>query len=115
MTWFFTMQFIGRIPINHQGLCPNEWHIPRNQELLILTNYSSLALRSSWDNGTNSTGFSAVKSGMYFAGFSNSGMSFWSSSEPYSYMAKVFSVLNGATRIDEFYKNRAISVRCIKD
>ena len=115
-----------------RGVCPSGWHLPTWAEFETLftavggssTAGTMLKSQSGWNgsgNGTDAFGFSALP-----AGYRNSGgsfnyqgydASFWSSSERgsgYAYRMDLDYDGDYATLNDK-YKNRARSVRCLRD
>ena len=119
--------------INHQGICPTGWHMPRNSEWATLEAYAGGALTagiklkttSGWDinTGTDAYGFSALSSGDYIAsisGFDDFGVSafWWSANENTPARAGYFGVsgTDGRTDSGSFGpKNNGFSVRCVQN
>lgn len=122
--------------INHQGACPDGWHIPRNSEWNTLANYAGgnnvaggkLKSLSGWyndGNGTDDYGFSAIPSGWQEKDKSFHGLKtdvdFWMASEggaSYGYHRFLLystSVVSSGSSTKYYYKNAAYSVRCLKD
>ncbi|MCQ2360613.1 MAG: hypothetical protein MJ009_03920 [Paludibacteraceae bacterium] len=120
---------------NRQGICPNGWHIPTDNEWLTLQDYieqtdskgndtagKHLKTTSGWlnnGNGMDSYGFSAVPAG-YVSGSDVSGGgaggSFWSSdskNSDYTYYCHLHSNNSLLSRTD-INKYFALSVRCLK-
>ncbi len=121
--------------VNHQGICPDGWHIPSNANWNTLIDYTGgssvagakLKATSGWNengNGTDNYGFSALP-----GGYGNSGGLFsiadsygywWSSSEGeiYGYYAYHRSMhYYGDEDVDGVagFKSYLYSVRCIQD
>jgi len=118
--------------VNHQGVCPNGWHIPRNSEWSILeivaggANKSSakrLKSTSGWSsagNGIDLYGFSALPAGYYSPNtFFKMGYStgFWGATESDSGYASNRLLFYDVLRAYGNYgiKGYAYSVRCLKD
>lgn len=119
--------------VNTNKLCPEGWHIPTNEEWLILINYlggSDLAggklketgtthWKSPNTGATNSSGFTALPGG-YRDDFFKSlgeGARFWSATESSANTATIKSLGYGHEVIasGQFYKNNGFSIRCIKN
>lgn len=109
-----------------QGICPNGWHIPTIEEFEQLSINSTESLRSTefWlhpNNNNNSTGFSALPSGMYaktvncYEGLLEEAL-YWSDSSDTREYAVVCSIFYGCntTHYSQFHTHNAISVRCVK-
>ena len=109
-----------------QGVCPDGWYIPNEEDFAILSNADIQTLRSTdyWlcDNGTNSTGFDMRPSGLYDISTEryeklHTNAYFWSmnaagESEASCYMAECYcGVFVNLIR----NKLNAFSVRCVKD
>ena len=139
-------------PSGVQGLCPTGWHVPSDAEWTQLTNYvegqsqylcngnsdyiaKALSSTYGWDSnsfsctpgylqsGNNSTGFTALPSGVYqiFAdgpAYSSFGSiaSFWSCTGG-SYGAWTRDIISNASIVyrNDHYKSAAYSVRCVRD
>jgi uncharacterized protein (TIGR02145 family) len=87
----------GGSDVNHQGICPEDWHLPNNDDWQTLYDYvaanngtdgvgTSLKSASGWKaSGTDHFGFSALPAGYrdYNGGFSyvGDGTFFWSATE----------------------------------
>jgi len=124
----------------HQGICPEGWHIPRNNKwtdandewgtlITSAENINSdiamvLKVTEYWgdgNNGTNSLGFSALPAGHYDKGFSGLGnASFWwslgdSNDSNIMGVDKRFHETNYLEEGTNRPKTDMISVRCIKD
>jgi uncharacterized protein (TIGR02145 family) len=86
--------------VNHQGLCPDSWHVPSDKEWTALVNFAGgagtagkkLKSQIGWSenaNGNDSLGFSALSGGYYFnatgsyIGFYSEGQqsTWWSTAE----------------------------------
>jgi len=118
---------------NHQGICPDGWHLPSYDEMEILRNYinygtGDLKARKGWPkrntgksgNGTDDYGFSALPTGYFnydLASFSaiNYGK-WWTSSESNKYDGDAFDMSNHTNSVDRgvSHKNDFLSVRCMK-
>jgi len=119
-----------------RGLCPDGWHLPSHQEWTELNEYlgikeSGTHLKSASDNdpawdGDNSSGFSAVPSGVgyeeYFGRLGHWAV-YWSSTEAgddYAWFAQLDNhwYLDKYTILyqgNHFLKKNGFSIRCIKD
>ena len=135
-------------PSGVQGICPNGWHVPSDAEWTQLTDYVSsqsqyvcgsnntyiakaLASTTGWgssittcavgndQSGNNTTGFSAVPAGVWYAGFNNVGYSatFWSSTQYNNSSAyfRYFSATHADVNSDITAKQYGCSVRCLRD
>ena len=118
----------------HQGICPEGWHIPTGDEWSALfgsVNYAALQAMgySEWMNSTNTNGFSAIPVGYYSSqtysnGFFVVGKSayFWSVTEKYGYGAYRWTTHSSWNALtyqgaddNADNKNSGLSVRCIQD
>jgi uncharacterized protein (TIGR02145 family) len=133
----------GQVSAKHQGVCPNGWHIPSNDDwgaLMTAVGGSSTAsphlkTTSGWDldgrsygNGVDTYGFSALPGGYGYSStvYRTVGDStFWFSASEYNSISACF------WKIDHYYdfaisgnafgqsdwniKPRFFSVRCLKD
>jgi uncharacterized protein (TIGR02145 family) len=123
-TWYAAMDVLSKDEvlsdtINHQGICPDKWHLPRNQDFSSLQQYSVSSLKSS---GTNQTGFSILFAGYYLptgVGFLYLGQveQYWSSVDHQKYYSQAycFPIASNNPGVGLWEKSYAISVRCIKD
>ena len=112
-----------------RGVCPEGWHVPSDKEFETLRSFVSSAgdLQAlgfaEWSGATNTSGFSAIPSGLYTynygdnkADYYNLGevARYWSRSEgasnPYALVIKSSQKLEGTNDTDD-----RLSVRCIKD
>jgi uncharacterized protein (TIGR02145 family) len=116
-----------------QGICPNSWHLPSDDEWEVLSTYlgdEGGALKESgtthWipPNGgaTNSSGFTALPAGVrFFTDFSfydlGTNAYFWSSSQGDVTGAWTWHLFYGNAGIghNNWIKSYGFSVRCIKD
>lgn len=115
-----------------RGVCPEGWHLPDSTEWERLfavvggktTGGKELKSTSGWynsNNGTDAYAFSALPIGYrYNTGFyGNQGHHalFWSSNSRNSYYAynMILCSIGDDTYLNSFYKNHALSVRCVKD
>ena len=115
--------------VNTGKLAPDGWHIPTKEEFEILAeavNNSSNALKAVGQGtgsgaGTNTSGFSALLSGVRVGGlfFFNRGWNtyFLSSSQFNRTLAHTMNLYYDDNNINPMpkYKNEGFSVRCIKD
>jgi len=118
---------------NVQGICPDGWHLPTDDEWTTLTDYlggtsiagEKMKSTSGWNNNgnrTNSVGFNGLPGGGYrlsdngsFSSLGDYGR-WWSSSEGTSSSAWRRSLYNGSQVSRDYYtKAYDYSVRCIKD
>lgn len=109
-----------------QGVCPDGWHIPTIAEMRSLESYSTETLRSVglWltpNSNNNNSGFSAVPAGYYSAAIKRFekllGVTyFWTdslNSVEKAYAGNINYRCN-YTRLEDIFKNDALSVRCSK-
>jgi uncharacterized protein (TIGR02145 family) len=127
-------------PSGVQGVCPDEWHLPSDEEWTILRDYviANSAGTSTYDigpylksttgwnsggNGTDDFGFSGLPGGNWndSGNYLNMGdVGFWwastesSSSEAYVRLLLHYYYHNYFYRYD-YFKSLAISVRCVMD
>ncbi len=114
-------------PSDRQGVCPTGWHLPSisEWEALIaatggLDNAAPNLKDSSWDNGNNQYGFTALNTG--YKGdiaFTSNRSGWWSTSEIDSYSIKAVTLRQYSSAVDIYVfgygKDEGFSVRCIKD
>lgn len=128
----------GNSNMNHQGICPDGWHLPSNAEWQTLYSYvnanngsegvgTSLKSSSGWKYdpdytplGSNLFGFSALPAGEGNTLFFNNAGDyayFWSAMELNPYGASVWHLsYSGRTFINIIkYKSDGFSVRCLND
>ncbi|MCF0225091.1 MAG: fibrobacter succinogenes major paralogous domain-containing protein [Fibrobacter sp.] len=130
----YNNKIYGIIPsIRYQGICPEGWHIPNDEEWNFLENFVDgldnvdnnagywLKSKLNW-NGIDGVGFTALPSGYknYYDNFSLLGSftNFWSASEYGSYDASYRDMDSGYSNLgsnDLSYKSLGRSVRCLKD
>jgi uncharacterized protein (TIGR02145 family) len=120
------------LPAQVQGICPNGWHLPTNDEWTILFDAvggqsnagKKLKAQTGWysgGNGTNAFGFSALPAGDRGNGgdFGYGGINtgFLSATEGDRLCAYGISLYynDGRAHLDCGYKYDASSVRCLKD
>jgi len=139
MSVVYNAQYFGLADIEYQGVCPNEWHIPNQNEWQILYNAvnanngsegvgTSIKTSNNWvydedtEVGNNSFGFSALPAGGryndgVFGGIGKSTF-FWSSTEDTRYTANYWYLYYN---IEYFFgrltddKKYPKSLRCLKD
>jgi uncharacterized protein (TIGR02145 family) len=121
--------------VDSRDLCPTGWHIPNDNEWLVLRNYlggenvaggkmKSIGIQywtSPNTSASNSSGFSGLPAGsrattgIYTA--AGGGGSWWSSSVASSTNAGTFSTDNTTAALwdNAWDKNLGLSVRCLKD
>ncbi len=116
-----------------QGICPNGWHLPTEDEWITLFTYSSGVTNGSMDlrsqtgwydngNGWDTYGFSALPAGSRddngdFNG-AGEGARFWNATqakEYYSYGTKMYYRHNDVAGPGYFDKSYALSIRCLMD
>lgn len=122
-------------PSNVQGICPDGWHLPSEdefQELVVFLGGSREAGYYLKEHGTdhwggvnagtsNSSGFTALPGGYRtirgifdrMGGFGN----FWSSTESSAYSAHNLGLIyiDGKVTLDGSIRQYGLSVRCVKD
>jgi uncharacterized protein (TIGR02145 family) len=129
----------GGSDVNHQGICPEDWHLPNDEDWQTLYDYvdanngteevgTSLKSTNGWVAhsgvaiGTNQFGFSALTAGS--RGFGNyfydagSGAYFWSASEwdpNYAISWYLHYSYEDFYLSSKSYKDVGFSVRCLKD
>jgi uncharacterized protein (TIGR02145 family) len=121
----------GLIHEPHQGICPDGWHIPRDDEWVEMydaigtTPYAMQAKgMPMWKNATNESGFSAVPVGPVIYGYGETFnlevfTSFWSATERMVNSVYFWNLSAKDSRIDElngyFYKSQSSMIRCVQD
>ena len=107
--------------------CPDGWHLPTKEEFSSLLSYvgsdsiGSKNLRAtSWSNGSDKYGFSALPAGYYYPGSGYTGLGlytyFWSRTDTVSSQnAYSLDMDTSKARIGGTNMTVAISVRCIQD
>ena len=121
------------LPEKVQGICPNGWHLPTEDEWFTLLdevgglNNAGEVLKSSmgWyddSNGTDSVGFSVLPVGYKYGEVSaqydgeGEGTSFWTATEVDSYRTNSMSFFYNIYILYYFdRKDFGFSVRCLKD
>ncbi len=115
-----------------QKVCPDGWHLSTKDELKALADLNSSDLRATtWNYGSNSSGFSALPAGSYninnrYIEFESSCCArFWSdddndSSNPsnaYSLYVKYFNdnMSNDCATVGYYDKQDGYSVRCVRN
>ena len=109
-----------------QGICPDGWYLPNEEDFELLNNVNLTNLRSVnywlFNPGTNTTGYDLRPAGMY-----NFATSRYEDLHGYAYLWSVTSIssveahchmadCNCYMLVDLIYnKNNAFSVRCVKD
>jgi uncharacterized protein (TIGR02145 family) len=120
------------VTVEHQGICPNEWHVPSDTEWSALVQYvdsvtsgTKLKSTSGWSdtgNGIDLYGFRALAAGFrdydssWFAGVGTDA-GFWTSPKYASRHAIYRFVPDGDTKlysVDD-WKTWGLSARCLKD
>ena len=114
-----------------RGLCPSGWHVPSDGEWTVLTNHlgganviaNQMKTTYGWaqgQNGTNSSGFSALPGGYrnpagYFQ-YAGGGAFWWSSSSnDYDAWLRVLDFLQDGVGTDIDHMGNGFSVRCVRD
>jgi len=111
-----------QIDIVHQGICPEGWHIPTNDERIVSSSTDLKAISGWYSNGsgTDKYGFSALPGGLFadgnFVNIDNSGY-WWSATEFSDMQAYHQSIYYGTDWIvaNNLDKARLVSVRCVKN
>ncbi|HSQ40978.1 MAG TPA: FISUMP domain-containing protein, partial [Fibrobacteraceae bacterium] len=116
--------------VNHQGICPEGWHVPTSKEWLTLTNYlgsdsAGYILKSSsgWlndGNGSDAAGFSALYSGYRQtdnAWTISTHSYFWSVKESSSTFTRIRYLFYSSTilGVSNQYKFQGFSLRCLEN
>ena len=112
----------GTIKSPHQGVCPDGWHIPTNDECHeLVSGLWATAMQAignaSWGEAENTSGFSALPAGEYHNGASfGIGVEarFWCAAEYREGSAHCLYV-NGDITITTCTRYDGIPVRCIQD
>ena len=126
----------SQIQPKHQGICPAGWHIPNNDDWIILLNYAGgssstagtkLKDKNGWNydysngidgNGTDNYGFSALPGGAgglgNFYRVGNIGV-WWSATEYNANRTYNFGMESTGVSGHYYNKSELYSVRCIKD
>ena len=113
------------------SICPNGWHIPADEEWLVLANFlggvivagEAMKSTSGWDNngnGSNSSGFTGLPGGYALSGgsfFFGVNGNWWSSSpagttSAWYYGLNIYYSEVNRDNLDRFY---GFSARCLKD
>jgi uncharacterized protein (TIGR02145 family) len=129
----------GGSDVNHRGICPEDWHLPSNDDWQTLYDYvdanngnegvgTSLKSSSGWEaysgvaTGTDLFGFSALPAGSRDDGYLNiAGFSafFWTATEYDGSRANSWSLLYSYGSFSDGMTNNkdlaGFSVRCLKD
>ena len=126
----------GAVIEEHQGICPDGWHIPRNDEWTRLGQLAinkrkglaaSLKSREGWAQGdltknNNASGFSALPAGIRYSSdgeFAELGTStyFWAAEGGGGMGAVYWYVVNNKDdfKAEEDFDKNAISLRCVKN
>jgi len=114
-------------PSNVQGVCPDGWHLPSDDEWTQLTDFvgsdnANTKLKATSWNGTDDYGFSALPGGLrannMYSGISGSSTvgGFWSATQyddDNAYYYRLSNSLYNETRVND-YKTNSMSVRCVK-
>lgn len=124
--------------VNHQGICPEGWHVPRSSEWSTLEDFAGdsssdnvatyLKAKSGWYSdayhdgyGTDAYGFSALPGGYYIGSgsFERVGRNghWWTATESSSTIAYYRNMDYGFTYVNAeyYFKEYGRSLRCLKD
>ena len=119
----------GLIGEPHQGICPDGWHIPVNEEwnemydAVGTTPYVIQARgQRMWPAANNVSGFSAIPVGTISNGWSymsvvGMGVEFWSATEYSGVGNYAYLWLSNEERamVESYVKHNGRSVRCVQD
>jgi len=121
----------SQITAEHQGICPEGWHLPSDAEWATLIDFAGGEVGAgtklktdSWypNNGTDDFGFSALPGGFgyYSGGFNQDGQvgDWWSTSEyndGYAYEFGMNIYNPDYVYWGNFLKGNFVSVRCVQD
>lgn len=123
----------GKIQEQHQGVCPDGWHIPSVEDWILLSDATAtpdlVAIQSSIKDATNLTGFSAINTaGLYNLRTVNSffekndiQLSWWSASEKTNTRGYSFNIFYSGdsgqltSNNEDFDKTMGLPVRCVKN
>lgn len=112
---------------NHQGICPDGWHLPSSNDWLVLKSQLSTEgtagtkMKIARFNGDNSSGFSATLPGLYvfpnYFSWKDYEAHFWSINEFSIQEASVVYLTEPLEKMgeSEWRKNNSLSIRCLKD
>lgn len=121
--WRF-MDASNLIRKQHQGICPDGWHIPNNAEWNTLfrgVGYASQQMKdfNGWEMATDSSGFSALPVGYYRNGVFNevgSHACFWSATEEReSGRADFWMLKRDFAGLANFSKSDGLAIRCVQN
>ena len=127
----------GYVVLDEREVCPENWHVPTDEEFIQLTNYNGGSQVAGgkmktpgyehWsipnDGATNESGFSGLPAGkLWFPGGEvisiNNETNFWSSTEysdnSYNWTQKL-QYSTSATHRDHLDKRNGASIRCVAD
>ncbi|WP_283429149.1 FISUMP domain-containing protein [Fibrobacter sp. UWB10] len=125
----------GAVIAEHQGICPDGWHIPRQEEWVRLGQFAvnkrkglaaALKSRDGWVQGSlaknnNASGFNALPAGARFTDgeFTELGSSayFWAAEGGGGMGAAYWYVLSSKDEFksEEDFEHNAFSLRCVKN
>ena len=126
----------GAVIAEHQGICPEGWHIPRQEEWMRLGQFAinkrkglaaALKSREGWAQGSvtknnNASGFNALAAGARFSSdgeFAELGSSayFWAAEGGGGMGAVYWHVVSGNDEFksEEEFEGNAFSLRCVKN
>lgn len=125
---------LDAVALEHQGVCPDDWHIPRREEWLRLGEYAvslrkglgaALKSRDGWAQGgepvNNASGFNAIPAGSrYIDGeYAELGSSayFWAAEGGAGMGAVYWNLINSKDDFTtaEDFEHSAFSLRCVKN
>lgn len=107
----------------HQGICPEGWHIPNNAEwnaMFSRVGYAHQQMKgfNDWETATDASGFSALPVGYYGNGVFNevgSHACFWSATERKSGSADFWILNRGFAGLTNFSKSDGLAIRCVQN
>ena len=124
----------GAVSQEHQGICPDGWHIPRREEWIALGQFAlnkrrglgaALKSREGWAQGgaptNNASGFNALPAGSRYSDgeFAELGTSayFWAAEGGGGLGAVYWNLINSkdAFTTEEDFEHSAFSLRCVKN
>ena len=136
LTYCVSMTCSNEIQEKHQGVCPEGWHIPSDEEWTKLTDYvggaeiagEKLKASSGWSwnnvknisgDGTDEFGFGALPGGNYYSSIYsfNGSYGYWWSTTNTNFDAYIRELSYYDTRMSRPLedKGRFYSIRCVKD
>ena len=113
-------EWCGDENVFHQGICPEGFHIPSEEELEIMLMLTETKIQSdTWLSGRNQFGFSLLSSGLRsdkgefqrLGGYAY----LWSSSQRYGYSALSLFAISSDALMGVISKDYGAAVRCIQN